>query len=320
MFDVTVVIPNYNGGRFLPEAINSALGQEGVSVEVIVVDDGSTDSSRQILERYGNRIHVFHHENRGAPFARNIGWKNATAHYIKFLDSDDVLLPGALRAQHEKIARLSETQVPYGPAIWVDEYLHPATSYPVRPIEPEEDPVHHILLQNPLTSSPLHRRKLLEKVNGFDEELIKGQEFDLHLRMVLNGTSFVYYPSSVYYFRQHDSSGRFSNAGLSQNKTRLYKMLQKQYDLINQYYSYKTPGLINDIMAKRFWLTGRAILQETNLESAMPFFEFAERLSYKTMDSRLLYRALKTFFGGVRTEVLLKSLKGSVKQRLSVSN
>lgn len=72
--DISVIIPNYNGERFLAEAINSALNQSGVAVEVIVVDDGSTDNNREILEGYGDSISVFYQQNKGAPAARNLGW------------------------------------------------------------------------------------------------------------------------------------------------------------------------------------------------------------------------------------------------------
>ena len=87
MYDVSVIIPNYNGEKFIKEAIDSVLNQARVNVEVIVVDDGSTDNSKDLLEAYGNRIKVFFQENKGAPAARNLGIKNASADFIKFLDS-----------------------------------------------------------------------------------------------------------------------------------------------------------------------------------------------------------------------------------------
>ena len=313
MFDVAVIIPNYNGARFLREAIDSALNQSGLKVEVIVVDDGSTDESGKILESYGSQIRVFFQENKGAPAARNIGWKNAKADYIKFLDADDVLLPDILIKQWEQIQTLEAHEIPYGQALWVDENLKPTQGYPVQPIKPGEDPVHHILTQNPLTSAPLHRKALLKKVNGFDEELVKGQEFDLHLRLTLDGVLLVYHAEPVYFFRQHHALTRFSNAGLLQKKEALFQMLEKQFELINRYFKNDIPEDINQIIAKRYWNFGRAVYQEGNLQNAQCFFYKSLEINRRPNDSRFIYRNLWYLFGGIKTEIILNRFKCLIK-------
>lgn len=96
-FLVSVVVPVYNGGRFIEKAIKSALQQTEV-VEVIVVDDGSTDKTLEVVEQLqlqDSRIQIWHHKNRknrGRSASRNLGIKNATANYIAFLDADDFYL------------------------------------------------------------------------------------------------------------------------------------------------------------------------------------------------------------------------------------
>ena len=92
----SVVINNYNYGRFLGEAIDSALAQTYPHTEVIVVDDGSTDDSRQIIERYGSRITPVLKENGGQASAFNAGFAASRGEVVIFLDSDDVLLPSAM--------------------------------------------------------------------------------------------------------------------------------------------------------------------------------------------------------------------------------
>ncbi len=89
----SIVIANYNYGRFVSRAIDSALGVAWPEVEVIVVDDGSTDNSREIIEAYGDRIRAIFQENSGQRCANNIGFAHTSGDVIIFLDADDVLVP-----------------------------------------------------------------------------------------------------------------------------------------------------------------------------------------------------------------------------------
>lgn len=90
---VSVVIPCFNGARFLRAAIDSALAQSYGAVEVVVVDDGSTDDSGAIAESYGSRVKVIRQENRGLSAARNRAVAASTGEFVTLLDADDVLLP-----------------------------------------------------------------------------------------------------------------------------------------------------------------------------------------------------------------------------------
>jgi glycosyltransferase involved in cell wall biosynthesis len=92
---VDIVIDNYNYGRFLAAAIESALAQQHPTAHVIVVDDGSTDSSREVISRYENRITAVFKENGGQASAFNAGWAHCRGDIVIFLDADDVLHPGA---------------------------------------------------------------------------------------------------------------------------------------------------------------------------------------------------------------------------------
>lgn len=92
---VSIVVNNFNYGRFLREAIDSALQQVGVPVEVIVVDDGSTDNSREVIRAYSDRIVSVFKENGGQASAVNRGFTNSHAQVVIFLDADDILLPMA---------------------------------------------------------------------------------------------------------------------------------------------------------------------------------------------------------------------------------
>ena len=90
----SIVIAAYNVGRFVAEAVESALEQEGAETEVIVVDDGSTDETPQALGRFAGRIRLIRQENQGVSAARNRGIREAGAEWIAFLDADDLILWG----------------------------------------------------------------------------------------------------------------------------------------------------------------------------------------------------------------------------------
>ena len=93
---VSVIIPTFNYGRFLREAINSALAQTYRPLEIIVVDDGSTDDTPQVLAEYRGRVRVIRQDNLGVGAARNVGITAATGDYLAFLDSDDIWKPETL--------------------------------------------------------------------------------------------------------------------------------------------------------------------------------------------------------------------------------
>lgn len=102
--DVTVIIPSYNGARFIGEAIDSCLSQasDGFAVKVIVVDDASRDNTREIVNGFGGEVALLvQSSNQGRHVARNRGLSVATGAYVKFLDQDDILEPQTLRAEYE---------------------------------------------------------------------------------------------------------------------------------------------------------------------------------------------------------------------------
>jgi glycosyltransferase involved in cell wall biosynthesis len=92
----SVVIPTYNRAELLRKTLESAFAQEFQDYEIIVVDDGSTDDTDQVLEAFGGKLRVFHRKNGGAGAARNLGAKNSTGQYLAFLDSDDLWFPWTL--------------------------------------------------------------------------------------------------------------------------------------------------------------------------------------------------------------------------------
>jgi len=104
-FTVSVVIPAHNAERFIARAIDCVLAQTHQPNEIIVVDDGSTDGTAQVVQKYGQRVCYIHQKNAGAASARNTGIKAAKYHWIAFLDADDEWLPEKLQSQIELLRR-----------------------------------------------------------------------------------------------------------------------------------------------------------------------------------------------------------------------
>src|SRR5262245_47622214 len=97
---VSVIIPTYNCAPYLSEAIDSVLLQAGVNMEIIVADDGSTDNTKEVLEKYGTRItYISQVPRRGASAARNLGIQHASGEFIAFQDADDIWFPKKLSTQ-----------------------------------------------------------------------------------------------------------------------------------------------------------------------------------------------------------------------------
>ena len=110
-FTISVIIPTYNRAHCVSEAIDSVLAQDPPADEVIVIDDGSTDSTPEVLAGYGDRITVVQQPNAGAGAARTAGLRHASGDWITFLDSDDLWYPGRLALFREDIAKVGDTDV-----------------------------------------------------------------------------------------------------------------------------------------------------------------------------------------------------------------
>ena len=179
---VSVIIPTHNRANLIERAINSVLSQTYKNIELIVVNDGSTDQTEKIiLEKYPS-IRYFNQENQGVSAARNVGVKNSTGNYIAFLDSDDEWLPEKIKKQMEKILNSTERWV-HGEERWIRRGVR------VNPKKIHQKSGGDIFLAalNLCLISPstvLMEKKLFDEFGGFDPEFIVCEDFDLWLRIL----------------------------------------------------------------------------------------------------------------------------------------
>jgi glycosyltransferase involved in cell wall biosynthesis len=210
---VSVIIPCYNDDRYIAEAVQSVLDQTYSNKEVIVVDDGSTDSSLEVIKSFGTAVRWQAGRHSGAGAARNAGLRLARGEYAKFLDSDDLLVKDALRRQVAQMASLlpARRAVVVGDLGIMNERGTRGRVYRYPPQLATEDPLAYLVGNNLQTACPLHRTGLLREVGGFNESLPHGQEGDIHLRLFLRGVRFHRFRGVVCFFRQHRSPSRISH-------------------------------------------------------------------------------------------------------------
>lgn len=181
---ISVLIPCYNAERWIAQAIESALAQTWLNKEIIVVDDGSTDRSLDIIRGFDVRWETG--PNRGGNAARNRLLDLASGEWLQYLDADDYLLPEKLLRQ----MALTHTAIDivYGP-VWIDN----RGMRELCPLPDSGDPWISLVRGDlPQTGAPLWRKQAIEDVNGWKVDQPCCQEHDLYLRLLMAGKRFAY--------------------------------------------------------------------------------------------------------------------------------
>jgi len=182
---VSIIIPAYNRADLISESLESALSQTYSNHEIIVVDDGSTDHTWDVLTGYGDRIKAIHQPNAGASAARNRALSEARGELVAFLDSDDAFLPEKLEVQVAFMQAHPEVVMSYTPYFESDSALNPirvyaADSYP----RGWRDMLKGCTIATPTV---MIRRRILDQTGLFDETLPVSEDLDLWCRATLWG-------------------------------------------------------------------------------------------------------------------------------------
>ena len=180
---VSVIIPTYNRAHLVGRAIRSVLNQTYQDFELIVVDDGSTDNTEEVVKGFNDdRIrYICHDENKGGSAARNTGIKIALGEYIAFLDSDDEWLPEKLRRQIGTLQKLSKEWAGVCTGFWLIDGGSVIKYTPPLPRNLFTELLSRCFLYS--GSTLLIRKVLLDEIGGFDEALPRHQDWDLLLRI-----------------------------------------------------------------------------------------------------------------------------------------
>jgi hypothetical protein len=184
---VSVIIPTWNRWEMLRLTIESVLAQTYAPVEIIVVDDGSTDATAEGLRAYGDRLRVIRQANQGGTAARNTGIQAAQGDYLTFLDHDDLMLPSKLERQVSLLQAKQDLGAAHCRWSYIDPEGKPLSK--IGPL-PEGDVYKTLVLGCFLWSgAPVVRRRWIEQVGGFDPA-IWSSDWDLWLRLAAAGCRF----------------------------------------------------------------------------------------------------------------------------------
>jgi hypothetical protein len=218
----SVIIPVFNLRAFLAEAIDSVLAQtlSRDEVEIVVVDDGSTDGSDEVARRFLPRIHYVAQANRGLSAARNAGIRASRAPALAFLDADDRFLPDKLAASLALLAKHPEVGIAYSRVRYIDAAGNPL---PGRgSITRDGDLLPDLLLGNLIhPNAAVVRRELVEAAGGFDETLTSLEDWDLWLRLSLRGAQWACVPRPLAEYRIRADAMHQNHARMADNALRV---------------------------------------------------------------------------------------------------
>lgn len=174
---ISFIIPTYNRAHTLPEAIRSVLEQSCSNWELLIIDDGSSDNTREIISEYltDNRVRYYYQENQGVSNARNKGIRESKGDYLIFLDSDDRVLPGL-------ILKLNNIDLPkYDLVFWQVKKIFPDHTEIWKPRKLEK--IYKNIKATFLSGSVCYNKSIVVKLGGFDEELQFSENYELGLRV-----------------------------------------------------------------------------------------------------------------------------------------
>ncbi len=249
---ISVIIPVFNGEKTIRETINSILNQTFQDIEVIIINDGSTDATLEIIESISDsRIKIFSYPNAGLSASRNRGISLAKKEYISFIDADDLWTPDKLESQWQALQSNPQAAVAYSWTDYIDESSKFLKSG--RRVKVNGDAFSKLLVANFLEngSNPLIEKTALDKVGGFDESLFAAEDKDMWLRLAANYDFVCVEKPQILYRtstnsmstnlkRQEAASLQVIKRGFSYPKAEKLQHLKKQsISLLYQYLTFK---------------------------------------------------------------------------------
>jgi GT2 family glycosyltransferase len=257
---ISVIIPAYNAERTILETIASVQKQTFLDLEIIAIDDGSTDKTAELLKGVTDeRLKIFYYENSGVATARNRGISKAAGEFIAFLDADDLWTPDKLELQLTALQQHPEAGVAYSwNYFFVDgkeEIFSGESFYFEGNVYPQ------LLVQNFLAngSNPLIRSKIVESVGKFDPTFPHCADWDFYLRLAAI-CPFVVVPKHQVFYRQSFSSMTSQVSKIDGIEKQVLTMLDKAYKVTPPEYQY----LKNQSLAWVYEYCAQQYLQYSN--------------------------------------------------------
>ena len=288
MAKISIIIPAYNAGAYIGRALDSIVSQSFVDFEIIVVDDGSTDNTRDVVSTYSDsdcRVIYYWQEGSGGPASpRNKGLQFATCDYIAIFDADDIMLPGKLEKQYAFFAKNPDVALIFSNYEEIDEDDHViAHDCLYRSEEFQKiirnktkdngyrfystEIVDHLLKHNFIpTSSVIVKKEIIRAVGGFDENLKNSDDHDMWLK-ILQRNDCACIDVVLHQYRVRD--GNISSRNIERLLDGRSSVLERYVDLAR---SENTKYLIRRKIASYQYTAGYCHFSRNELDNAKAFF------------------------------------------------
>jgi glycosyltransferase involved in cell wall biosynthesis len=264
---VSVIIPAYNGDRFIAEAVESALNQTYSDLEVIVIDDGSSDRTTQVLQPYLKQIRYHYQTNQGVAAARNQGLQLAQGEWIAFLDQDDIWLPNKIELQVNCLKTQPQVGIVHSGWQIVDAQKRSLSNIEPWHKIPNLDPVSWVQQMPILLSAMLFRQNWLTQVGGFNSRFKQACDVDLLQRLMLIGCQTDWVRQVTVLYRQHEHNDSLNTLLQAQESWEVRQQFFARADLPLALHQIKTECYYHTLV----WIAWR-------LYYTHHFFEMAEYL------------------------------------------
>jgi glycosyltransferase involved in cell wall biosynthesis len=218
MPSISVIIPCYNRETLVGETISNMLQQTLPALEIIVVDDGSTDNSADVIRSFGGKVKLIQQTNQGPGSARNAGFKASSGEYIQFMDSDDL---ASLNKFEVQVNALEKTGADFAYCSWVRSIIENKTvQFTDSVLQSKAVPNTRPMLEWFLTGwslvfqNCLFRRSILEKAGTYRTDLMPSEDSEYFVRILLAGAKPVFTPECLVFYREHNH-GKITASGTS---------------------------------------------------------------------------------------------------------
>lgn len=272
---VSIILPTYNHLQFLPRAVQSVRAQTFSDFELIIVNDGSTDGTREYLDSLKDpRVRVIHQENKHLPEALNTGFRAARGELLTWVSSDNYCAPIFIEALAGALDAYPEAGFAYSPFAFIDEHDQ------ITGIHCDQNlSYHNILAANPSIASFMYRRECQEKVGMYDPGLEGAEDWDMWIRIIEQFQT-VYVPEVLCYYRRHSNSmtDKMPEKVFQSSRLTFQKAVNRQNNQLNLVDLYPTLELCQDKETAKLHASfdlGTAFLQSpyTQVEFACKAFE-----------------------------------------------
>lgn len=226
-FKLSVVIPAYNCAKYIEETLASVLNQTRPPYEILVVNDGSTDNTAEVVSKYPT-VRLINKPNQGPSETRNRGILESTGNWIAFLDSDDMWHSKKLEIVESFIAKHPDTDM-LSTAFFIGNEKDWKKITPRRIFNPNDSFFEQLYRRSFIaTSSVVIKKEILTTAGGFDTRLLVAEDLDLYLRVALMNAKFHYIQEHLLYYRSHPASVTFDPLNAHQDIEKVFYKFRHQ--------------------------------------------------------------------------------------------